>query len=34
MQAVAFSPDGTWIATASSDETVRIWDTATGTGAP
>ncbi len=28
--AVAFSPDGTLLATASRDHTVRIWDTATG----
>ena len=27
---VAFSPDGTLLATASSDTTARIWDTATG----
>ena len=31
MNAVAFSPDGTLIATASADRTARIWDTATGT---
>ena len=30
MLAVGFAPDGTWLATASSDETTRIWDTATG----
>ena len=28
--AVAIAPDGTWLATASDDETVRIWDAATG----
>ena len=28
---VAFSPDGTLLATASNDHTARIWDTATGT---
>jgi WD40 repeat protein len=30
VNAVAVSPDGTWLATASSDATVRLWDTATG----
>lgn len=30
VRAVAFSPDGTRLATASYDSTVRVWDTATG----
>ncbi|MEU8741380.1 WD40 repeat domain-containing protein, partial [Streptomyces halstedii] len=25
---MAIAPDGTWLATASTDETVRIWDRA------
>jgi WD40 repeat protein len=28
---VAFSPDNDWVLTASSDETARLWDAATGT---
>jgi WD40 repeat protein len=30
--AVAIAPDGTWLATASYDGTVRIWDPVTGSG--
>ena len=30
MKAVAVTPDGTWLATASHDRTARIWDAATG----
>ena len=30
MTAVAIAPDGTWLASASDDGTVRIWDPATG----
>ncbi|MFD8079282.1 NB-ARC domain-containing protein, partial [Streptomyces sp. NPDC059718] len=31
VHSVAISPDGTWLATASGDRAVRIWDRATGT---
>ena len=31
VRSVAFSPDGTRLATASDDKTARVWDTATGT---
>jgi WD40 repeat protein len=32
VNAIAFSPDGTSIATASADKRIRLWDTTTGTG--
>ncbi|MCT2592998.1 hypothetical protein LHJ74_24310 [Streptomyces sp. N2-109] len=31
VRAAAVSPDGTWLATTSTDQTVRIWDPTTGT---
>ena len=33
MSAVAFAPDGTWLASAGDDGSVRIWDPATGAAA-
>ena len=30
VMAIAIAPDGTWLATAGYDETVRVWDAATG----
>jgi WD40 repeat protein len=30
VNAVAIAPDGTWLATTSTDRTARIWDPATG----
>ena len=30
VEAMAIAPDGTWLATASMDRTVRIWDPVTG----
>jgi WD40 repeat protein len=32
VQAVAITPDGSWLATASDDNTVRIWDPVAGSG--
>jgi Tol biopolymer transport system component len=31
VQAVAFSPDGRWLASGSSDRSIRVWDVANGT---
>ena len=30
VNSVAFSPDGKWIVTGSSDKTLRVWDSETG----
>ncbi len=30
INAIAFSPDGRWLASGSSDDTIKIWDVATG----
>ena len=34
MNAISFSPDGQTIASGSGDNTIRLWDTATGTLIP
>ena len=31
VRSVAYSPDGQWIVTSSSDKTVKVWDAQTGT---
>ena len=34
MHGCAVSPDGTWIVSASADQTLKMWDAATGTERP